>query len=425
MSKLSTYPNKAIPVCEDKLIGTDIAGAATKNFTIENLCQVFGKNDYMDIYNDTGVEIVRGEPISVEALANGGVPHGHVASNTNILDYLGFSGLADENIAIGATGRVLRRGRLANFDTRAYANSFLYLGVDGAFMQTRPRYPSYRQLLGVVTTIAEDGVIGVQPLKVPRHALIGAYSFTSQGVGAGVYYKGGFYDWDDTDANLDEGTISIVHGIATVAYAAHASIVAGAAGVVDSGQVGLRVTGTTDDEEGTQTAGQTAIITEDITTLTADTYYETSEKFSGTVTFELYVVSGTPTAYSLDFNYGLSKYEDMQNQDFTVDGFQCLWRGGATDANFNVELLHHRSAGWTYAASGFIPGDSAICERAVDQQLIGNVASGVDGAYKRGGLTTFIDGNTSEGFIIRITTGSNNTIQTSDISVYVKIEEAE
>jgi hypothetical protein len=213
------------------------------------------------------------------------------------------------------------------------------------------------------------------------------------------------------------------YGTAGQTYAAHAGIVPAGPGVVDTGQVGLRVSGIIDDEEGTQQAGQTGIITEDITTLTADVMAETSEKFSGQIAFELYVVSGIPTAYSLDFNYGYSKYEDFQNRDVTVTGVECVWQGNANDISFDIALLHHKATGWTYAATGFTPGNGDIARKSVDQALAGDVVNGKDGAWKRININQFIDGNASDGVIMEVTTGANNTIQTMDMHLSAVSEE--
>ena len=137
-----------------------------------------------------------------------------------------------------------------------------------------------------------------------------SYSFTSQGVGAGSYYLAGYIDAPTTDANLDQGSLTQAYGTANVSYAAHTFIVAGGAGTVDTGVVGLKCTGTRIEDDGTRTASYVDVMSADITTLSTDDYVE-GVKFIGAVTFELYVVSGTPTAYSLDFNYGLVKYEDF------------------------------------------------------------------------------------------------------------------
>jgi len=88
---------------------------------------------------------------------------------------------------------------------------------------------------------------------------------------------------------------------------------------------------------------------------------------------------------------------------------------GAANSPLDIALMHHKSTGWTYAASGFLPGNSDICRKTVDQALAGNAGNDKDGAYKRIGLNTFVDGDGPEGVIIQIITGANNTLQTLDL----------
>ena len=102
---------------------------------------------------------------------------------------------------------------------------------------------------------------------------------------------------------------------------------------------------------------------------------------------------------------------------FTVKSFECVWLGGANDSSFDVALLHHKATGWTYAATGFVPGNSAICRRTVDQAIEADVKSGEHGAYKRISLDTFVDGDALEGVIIEVTTGAAGTIQTMDLHI--------
>ena len=386
-----------------------------------------GQEMYNIVYNNTASIIPDGMPVSVDLTLTGVYPNVYPADSLSELAVIGYAGIATSEIGIGEVGFATVVGRVQGLDTSLLAESFIYLGENGTFVQERPKFPHQRLLLGFIEkSDALVGVINVQQRLLVRTDLSGgSYSFTSTGILAGTYWKGGFYDWADVDANLDEVSDTQLYGTAGKAYAAHASIVPSGAGiVVGGGQVGLRIINSVkDNEDGIQQSGQSGIIIEDITTLTADVYYETVEKFSGEITFELYVVSGTPTAYSLDFNYGYSKYEDFQNRDFTVTGFEMTWQGNANDSVFDVALMHHSSMGWTYATTGFVAGNGDICRKSVDQQLAGDVADGEDGAYKRTGLNYYVAGEGSEGIIVQITTGANGTIQTGDINVVGKSEE--
>lgn len=385
-----------------------------------------GRENQVLVFNNTGAQIDNGKAVSVTGVVNNGVPEVALSTKLTEISALSFAGVATMDIPDGETGIVTSFGLVGGIDTSSYSVGFIYVDTDGDYTQIRPQYPYHRRLVGgVLVSDASDGIISVNPQALKRRSTSRTYPFTSATVAAGVSYQAGFYDWAPTSVTLTQASLTQTYGTANLAKAAHVGIVPQAAGTVDAGQVGLRVTGTLDTELGTQTAAQTAIITDDITTLTANVMAETSEKFSGTVTYELYVVSGSPTTYSLTFNYGFSKYEDVLNTDGTVVGIDCVWEAGAADTSFNIELLHHKATGWTYAASGFVPGDGAICERLVDQAISGNTATGKFGAWKRVNLNTFIEGRASEGIIIRITTGANNSIRNLTMHVSAFSEEIE
>ena len=55
---------------------------------------------------------------------------------------------------------------------------------------------------------------------------------------------------------------------------------------------------------------------------------------------------------------------------------------GATDASFNVELLHHKAAGWTYDAAAFIPGNGALAAWSTDMAPDDNLVNGEPFAWK-------------------------------------------
>jgi len=385
-----------------------------------------GQENHVRFFNDTGVKIDNGTPVNASGVdVTNGVVKGIVADAASPQTSSAVIGLATADVLDGQVGVATRHGEVNDIDTSLLGlGGILYLAPGGGLTNTRPQEPETILILGTVEIVnASTGRVLVDLSKFRRRGASRSYSFTSQGIGTGTWYKGGFYDWSATDSNLDEGATTQTYGTSGTAYAAHAGCVPSGPGTVNTGQVGLRVTGTEDSETGAQVATQIGIITEDITTLTADVMAETSEKFSGQVTYDLYIVSGSPTAYSLDFNYGYSKYEDFGNRDATVTGIDVVWQGGGNDTGFDVALLHHKAAGWTYAATGFTPGNGDIARRSVDQTIDGNVSNGVDGAWKRIDLNQFIDGNGSEGVIYEIITGSINTIQTMDLHISAVSEE--
>jgi hypothetical protein len=262
-----------------------------------------------------------------------------------------------------------------------------------------------------VGTISTDGPI-----------LFKSAAITTQGLGASPdIFAFGFYEWSVTDANLDEGTTTQTFGTANVSYAAHAFAVTGGAGSTDAGVVGLRVNGVSINDQGTRTPGDTETIIADITAAALDDYQETSKKFLGQVTFELFTVSGSPTVFSLDFNYGFSKYDDWGNTDFTLTDIEAVGFSGANDSNFDIKLMHHQSSGWSYSAAAFTPITAAntivslVGDHSTDDQL----ASSQHAAWKRDNLSTAINGSDSEGFLVFISSSANNAVEYFNLHVGV------
>lgn len=250
-----------------------------------------------------------------------------------------------------------------------------------------------------------------------------SYTVSTQGLGAGPdVYAAGYYYAPATDANLTQASTTVTYGTANTAYAAHAFAVAGGAGSVDTGVVGLRVTGTSINDSGTRTTSDSQTLSADITALSANDYVETTKKWLGTVTFELYVVSGSPTTYSLDFNYGFCKYEDFGNHDFQVTDFECVGYAGGNETNLTIQLLKHVTTGWTYSAAAFSPVNSAnvICSLVTDHSTDDQVQNGQHFAYKRANLDTNIDGGNEEGVLVFITTSGTNIIEYMNIHIGIK-----
>jgi hypothetical protein len=190
---------------------------------------------------------------------------------------------------------------------------------------------------------------------------------------------------------LTEILTTVTLGSANISYAAHAFIVAGGAGAAagGAGAVEIEVSGTSITDAGVRTAADTEIVVADITTLALNQF--------------------------ADFN----KYEDFGNIDFTLTNFECVGLGGAADTSFNIRLLKQDSANWTYSAAAFVPGGTELLNMNTDHSTEQNVASGIPFAYKRAGLSEVVNGNDSEGVVVEITTGANNTVQDMDVHVGV------
>jgi len=435
---ISTNQSLVTPTLNNAVINTNIAAPTWKAGQIwystnklSHVCDTGVSDVRVNIaqeqmrlcYNGTGSTISNGVPVSWDNTVVNGVRSVRKAAASNLTESIYFFGVATADIADGEVGFASTFGEINDVDTSCCTTGVVYLAACGGLTNAIPDFPTRRMRVGWVTEVGTTGTMAVDMLSMGRSSVVKSYTFTSQGIGAGTYWVGGFYNWNETDANLDEGSTSVTLGTDGSAVAAHVGIVASGAGAVDTGQVGLRVTGTEDSETGIQVATQTAIITDDITTLAADTLVDTTEKFSGDVVIEFYTVSGSPTAYSLDFNYGYSKYEDFGNRDVTITGFEAIWLGAAADTANEIKLLKHTATGWTYAATAFEAGSTAIADSTVDQATDGDVANGEVGAYKRTGLNTKILSKTTEGALVKIVTGANNTYQNLNIHVGAVSEE--
>lgn len=246
-----------------------------------------------------------------------------------------------------------------------------------------------------------------------------SYGVTTQGIGAGTFYAAGFYDAANADANLNQGSTTQTHSAANVSHASHAFLVAGGAGSVDAGSCSIVVSGISVNDQGTRTTGDSETIVADITAMTTDAYYETEKKWLGQITYTL-TPSGAAT-YSADFNYGLAKYEDFGNRAFIVTDFEVVGLAGANDSNFDVTLLFHNATGWTYNATAFVPGATAICQLSTDHSTDDNLDNGDPFAYKRDNLSQSVNGADSEGVVVQFVTTAVNAVEFADMHIGVTI----
>lgn len=250
-----------------------------------------------------------------------------------------------------------------------------------------------------------------------------SYTLTTQGIGSGTFYSAGWYNAPAADANLDSAVgVTATIGGANGAAGAHAFIVAGGVGTASggTGAVEIEVSGTSITESGTRTTSDTEVIVADITALVLDDYAETEKKWIGTVTFTLQLAGGsTQTAFAVDVNYGLAKYDDFGNRDFTVTDFEVTGLAGANDSGFNITLCHHTTTGWTYHATAFVPGAEIIVDMGTDYSTESNLVNTEPFAYKRVGLSTAVAGAVHSGVIIRFVTTANNAIEFAESHIGV------
>ena len=459
--KVSEFPEEANPLLTD--VVSAVSGGASKKIQVQNLTKrvqldqaggyahnpgqlsydpvtktIIADTGFLGVRvnlgqevqtrfkNESGATITNGTVINaggVDAVNN--VLIGDVADITSPVTSSAIIGVATADVLDGEIGIATSYGEVRDVDTSGLSvGGVLYAGVGGGFTQTFPNYPQRVVILGSVIKVGTtDGIVQLDTQVFTRGTGSKSYSFTQANVGSGIYYSGGFYDFNSSSATLNQGGTTVVYGQTNVAYAAHASAVFGGFVPPDAGQVGLRVNGTSITDGAVLTPGDSEVIIDDITNVNLNDYLETSKKWLGEIEYELYVVSGTPTTYELNFNYGYSKYEDLGNIKFSVTGLEVVGTAGANDTTFNMELLFHKNTGWTYAASGFVPGNGNIASWADDMAPYDNLSNGLNFAWKRTNLNTYIDGSGSEGIVFKITADQNNSVQSMDIHLSGVVEQ--
>ncbi len=233
------------------------------------------------------------------------------------------------------------------------------------------------------------------------------WAFFSPSATTGVFYFGGFYLFHSAAFTPAGGTNV---GSANSSYAAHALVVLGAA----STDMVVRISGTSITDDGVRAASDTVDI--DTSGGAVDAYYETKKKWIGQVSYSL--LSGT----GVIINAGFTKYWDNNNQDWIVAGLEATWLGGANDAGADIELLHHRATGWTYAAGGSPAPPTPIAGMNADHVTEVQIVNNEPGAWKRQNLQTAVLGSQDEGILWRITTSANKAFEHGSLAARVLTE---
>jgi len=314
-------------------------------------------------------------------------------------------------------GLVTNFGAVRDFDTAHLLTTkamWLSATTAGGLTSTKPLIGSQLILMGACQeSDNENGRVWVEVNRtansVPSYK---SETFSSRGVGADTYYLFGNYLAPSTDVTLTQASLTLDLGTENAAYGMRPFAVFAGDGTVDSGTVGLRVNGTSITDGGLRTPGDTQIITTDITQL-VDTYLTTPDKFIGALVYELYASSGSPTTYSVSFNYGLAKFEDFGNRDFVLTDIEVLGLGGANDSSAVISVEKYSEDGWTYSAAGFVPGNGVIASMNSIYATEDDIVSGEPFHFKLDStaLCTVIMGSESEGVIVRLVATQNNTFQ--------------
>lgn len=234
-----------------------------------------------------------------------------------------------------------------------------------------------------------------------------SWGFLSQVAGTGTNYFGGFYIFNSGNSDF---TATETLGIANTSYAAHLFLVLGANTDDD---LTIRVSGTSVDDEGNRTAADTQDIVFTHPATTND-YAETPKKWIGQVSIDH--ISGT----AKDCNWGFCKYWDNQNSDFIVLGLEATWRGGANDADPDLQLIHHKATGWTYNAGAEPTPPTPLASMKTDHTPENLVKNNVPGTWKRTDLNQEINGGDSEGTIFAMVTNSNKTFEMGNMLLRIR-----
>jgi len=394
-------------------------GAHVADTAFEDVRYNFGEELWYPACNNTGDTLVNGTVVYASGVS---VEQNALEIDKAIASIPPFAvktlGFVTADIADGECGKVTYFGRVGGLNTITYEEGgVLWLSADtaGLATQTKPSVGNQLILLGsVVKQDEEDGefwtTVNPTANTVPSYK---SETFSSRGVGAGTYYLFGDYIAPEADITLTDTSATLDFGTENSAYGMRPFAVFAGDGAVDSGQIGLRVTGTTITDSGVRTGSDTQVITEDITTPVLNDYLEPEKKFIGAVVYELYVVSGSPTSYSVSFNYGLVKYEDFGNRDFLVTDLEVVGLGGATDTGFVLQLLKQSSDGWAYSADDFAPGNGVIADLNAIYAPEDNIINGEAFHFKLDStaLSDVILGSQNEGLLLKLVTTQNNTIQ--------------
>lgn len=260
---------------------------------------------------------------------------------------------------------------------------------------------------GNALTILSDGLNWQTVQKTGEVLSFSSYYFSS-GTADTYYTGGGSYHANATDSNLTNASPTATHGDANEPAGSHIFWVFGGATSVPDGTVFMNISGTHVDDDG-NTINESIVLSSDLAALSVDDYLETTQKWVGQVQYRI-TCTGTCTTYSADGNTGHAKYADFQDRDFTLRALEVSGTGGATDTGFDLCIKHHNHTGWTYAASGFVPGNGDLACLGTDYGVNDDLSAGGHINWDRN-LNTFVEGSDNEGILIEITTTQNNSIR--------------
>jgi hypothetical protein len=154
---------------------------------------LLGQTTEIHVTNQTGGALSSGVAVYKSGIVSGKISIGYMLANGTIAakDYLGIT---TESIAKSGDGKVIRFGRLDNFDTSSYSvNDTLYLSSSssGGFTTTQPTGSNVAIATATVLTSATSGSIWVNANNIDLNVSGGSGEANVQ------------VDWTETDTNSD------------------------------------------------------------------------------------------------------------------------------------------------------------------------------------------------------------------------------
>ena len=185
------------------------------------------------VRNSTGAPITKGQAVECQG-ATGNVAN-VVLIQANAAAPITAAGLAAEDIANNAFGRVMIAGQLESFDTSAFlAGDDLWVStsVAGGLQNTRPTYPNQAIFIGVVEVSGVgNGTVLVIPTSVNANASSGS-------VLSGVITSGAVQGFFGSVRNIASGTIGVFDFGSGAVVAGTVGSGAVVSGNIASGQIG-------------------------------------------------------------------------------------------------------------------------------------------------------------------------------------------
>jgi len=136
-----------------------------------------GENVLIRVFNDTGITLTKGAPITLFGVTTEGTPKGTLADASSASLY-NFSGLSGHNIANNSFGFIIATGIIRGIDTSSLTEGGrVFVGYDspGTLVQPSPSYPNFPMCVGyVVKSDVSDGeiVIEQQNHSVPSFRIV-------------------------------------------------------------------------------------------------------------------------------------------------------------------------------------------------------------------------------------------------------------